>query len=103
MKGYAVIGTGSKQYKVSEGDILRVESLDKNKGDEVEFKPIAVKKENEFVGDKNSLKDANVKGVVIRNGRAKKIIVFKKKRRKDERKKIGHRQNFTEIKITSIS
>lgn len=103
MKDYAIINTGSKQYMVCEGDVLRVESLDKNKGDEVSFKPVVVKNQNGLITDGDALKDLAVNAVVVRNGRAKKIIVFKMKRRKDERKKIGHRQNFTEVRITKIS
>jgi large subunit ribosomal protein L21 len=53
--------------------------------------------------DKQALKDKSVTGTVVRNGRAKKIVVFKMKRRKDERKKRGHRQNFTEVRITGIA
>ncbi len=102
MNEYAIINSGSKQYKVSVGDIIRVESIDKNKGDEISFKPSMLKSNDDILFGEQALKDVNVRGVVVRNGRAKKIIVFKMKRRKDERKKRGHRQNFTEIKITDI-
>ncbi len=102
-KEYAVINTGSKQYVVSQGDIVRIETVRKEKGEEVAFTPIAVKSGDVLVTDKEALKDKSVKGTVVRNGRAKKIVVFKMKRRKDERKKRGHRQNFTEVKITDIA
>lgn len=102
MNEYAIINSGSKQYKVSVGDTIRIESIDKNKGDEVFFKLSMLKNSDDILLDEQSLKDMNVKGVVVGNGRAKKIIVFKMKRRKDERKKRGHRQNFTEVKITDI-
>jgi large subunit ribosomal protein L21 len=102
-KEYAVINTGSKQYVVSQGDVLRIETLVKEKGEEVTFTPIAIKNGDLLVTDKEVLKDKSVKGTVVRNGRAKKIVVFKMKRRKDERKKRGHRQNFTEVKITGIA
>ena len=102
-KEYAVINTGSKQYVVSQGDILRIETVGKEKGEEITFTPIAVKNGDLLVTDKEVLKDKSVKGMVVRNGRAKKIVVFKMKRRKDERKKRGHRQNFTEVKITGIA
>ncbi|MHB1546784.1 MAG: 50S ribosomal protein L21 [bacterium] len=103
MNNYAIIASGSKQYVVAAGDIVRVETLGKEKGEEITFKPIALKNEGGLLTDKQVLKDKNVTGTVVRNGRAKKIIVFKMKRRKDERKKRGHRQNFTEVRITAIS
>lgn len=102
MNEYAIINSGSKQYKVSVGDVIRVESIDKNKGDKISFKPSMLKSNDDILLGEQVLKDVDVKGVVVRNGRAKKIIVFKMKRRKDERKKRGHRQNFTEVKITDI-
>ncbi|MDA8158558.1 MAG: 50S ribosomal protein L21 [Deltaproteobacteria bacterium] len=103
MNNYAIIAAGSKQYVVAAGDIVRVETLGKEKGEEITFKPIALKNDGVLLTDKQALKDKNVTGTVVRNGRAKKIIVFKMKRRKDERKKRGHRQNFTEVRITGIS
>ncbi|MCL4542602.1 MAG: 50S ribosomal protein L21 [Deltaproteobacteria bacterium] len=102
MNKYAIINSGSKQYKVSVGDIIRIESVDKNKGDEISFNPSMLKNNDDIILGEQALKNANVKGVVVGSGRAKKIIVFKMKRRKDERKKRGHRQNFTDIKITDI-
>ena len=100
---YAVINTGSKQYVVSQGDILRIETVGKEKGEEITFTPVAVKNGDVLLTDKQVLKDKSVTGTVVRNGRAKKIVVFKMKRRKDERKKRGHRQNFTEVRITGIA
>ena len=100
---YAVINTGSKQYVVSQGDILRIETVGKEKGEEITFTPVAVKNGDVLLTDKQGLKDKSVTGTVVRNGRAKKIVVFKMKRRKDERKKRGHRQNFTEVRITGIA
>ena len=100
---YAVISTGSKQYVVSQGDILRIETVGKEKGEEITFTPVAVKNGDVLLTDKQALKDKSVTGTVVRNGRAKKIVVFKMKRRKDERKKRGHRQNFTEVRITGIA
>ncbi len=102
MNSYAVIISGSKQYTVAAGDVIRIESAGKEKGDEMTFRLLMLKNGDELLIGEEVLKDKNVKGVVVRNGRAKKIIVFKMKRRKDERKKRGHRQNFTEIKITDI-
>ncbi len=103
MENYAIITSGSKQYVVASGDVVRIETLGKEKGEEVTFTPIAVKDNNGLLTDKEALKDKTVTGAVVRNGRAKKIVVFKMKRRKDERKKRGHRQNFTEVRITGIS
>ncbi|MHB8231305.1 MAG: 50S ribosomal protein L21 [bacterium] len=103
MDNYAVITSGSKQYMVAPGDTIRIESAGFDKGDEIIFKPVMVKNNDDLLIGEQLLKDINVKGTVVRNGRAKKIIVFKMKRRKDERKKRGHRQNFTEVKITAIS
>ncbi|MDA8402218.1 MAG: 50S ribosomal protein L21 [Deltaproteobacteria bacterium] len=103
MNNYAVITSGSKQYVVAQGDTIRIETLFKEKGEEVTFAPIALKNEGVLLTDKEVLKNKSVTGTVVRNGRAKKIIVFKMKRRKDERKKRGHRQNFTEVRITGIA
>ncbi len=96
---FAVVETGSKQYIVKEGDILRVEKLNALKGDEVEFDKVLMV--NDAVGNPY-VENAKVKATVIAQGKAKKIIVFKFKRRKGFKKKIGHRQHFTQIKITQI-
>ncbi|MGB9744640.1 MAG: 50S ribosomal protein L21 [Desulfurella sp.] len=96
---FAVIETGSKQYIVKEGDILKVEKLNASKGDEIEFDKVLMvdgKVGNPYV------ENAKVKATVITQGKAKKIIVFKFKRRKGFKKKIGHRQHFTQVKITQI-
>ncbi len=103
MNNYAVITSGSKQYVVAPGDTIRIESAGKEKGEEITFAPLMLKNNDELLADKQALKDKSVTGTVVRNGRAKKIVVFKMKRRKDERKKRGHRQNFTEVRITGIS
>ncbi len=96
---FAVVETGSKQYIVKEGDILRVEKLDALKGDEVEFDKVLMV--NDIVGNPY-VENAKVKATVVVQGKAKKIIVFKFKRRKGFKKKIGHRQHFTQVKITQI-
>ncbi len=103
MDNYAIISAGSKQYTVSTGDTIRIETIDKEKGEEITFKPLMLKNSDGLVIKKQALQNMSVTGLVVRNGRAKKIIVFKMKRRKDERKKRGHRQNFTEVRITAIS
>ena len=98
---YAVIVTGGKQYKVSEGDVIEVEKLAGEAGTKVEFDAIltvdGVKIES---GD--SVK-AKVTGEIVKQGKTKKIVVFKYKAKKNERVKNGHRQAFTKVKITAIA
>lgn len=98
---YAVILTGGKQYRVSEGDTLEVEKLSGNVGDKVEL-PVLMTCDNG-----NVTVGADVKAVVtaeiVANVRTKKVIVFKYKAKKNERKKQGHRQNYTRIKIVKIA
>ena len=101
---YAIIKTGGKQYRVSEGQTLRVEKLDGEQGDSVRLDTVLlVGGEGETRIGKPTLEGAAVDAQIVRQGRAKKIIVFKKKRRKGYHKKQGHRQAFTELKITGIS
>lgn len=101
---YAIIKTGGKQYRVSEGQTLRVEKLDGEKGDSVRLDTVLlVGGEGETRIGKPTVDGAAVDAQIVRQGRAKKIIVFKKKRRKGYHKKQGHRQAFTELKITGIS
>jgi len=101
---YAVIKTGGKQYRVSEGDRLRVELLDAEAGSEISFDQVML------VGAGDSVKvgtplvaGAVVKGIVEDHGRGDKVIIIKFRRRKHYRKKQGHRQYFTQVKITGIS
>jgi large subunit ribosomal protein L21 len=101
---YAIIKTGGKQYMVNEGDVLTVEKLDAESGAKVSFDEVLV------VGDNGDVKvgspvvaGANVEATVIENGKAKKVIVFKYKPKKDYRKKQGHRQPFTKVKIDKIN
>lgn len=99
---YAVIATGGKQYKVSEGDIIRVEKLGAETGDKVTFdNVIAVSNDGLKVGE--DVKDATVEAEVVRNGRAKKVIVYKFKAKKGYHKKQGHRQYYTVVKINKIN
>ena len=102
MNDYAIINSGSKQYKVSVGDTIRMETLNKNKGDEIVFAPSIVKKGETVLLGTPVLDNMHVKGIVLHEGKSKKVIVFKMKRRKGEKKKIGHRQRFSQIKITEI-
>ncbi len=101
---YAIIKTGGKQYKVFPGEIIKVEKLGLEKGSQVDFTEVLlVKKDDEslLIG-KPVVDNAVVSGKVIREGKSKKILVFKKKRRKDFSKLYGHRQPFTEVLIEEI-
>ncbi len=99
---YAIVVTGGKQYKVEPGQIINVEKLDANVGDKVELSALMVNKDGEIVcGD--AVKNVVVTGEVVAQDKAKKIIVFKYKSKKNERKRQGHRQPFTAIKISEIN
>jgi large subunit ribosomal protein L21 len=99
---YAVIRTGGKQYKVEEGDTIRVEKLTAEKGDTVTFDTVLFIGGDEYVVGSPNVSGAKVSASVVRQLKDKKIIVFKFKRRKRYHKKQGHRQELTEIRITSI-
>ena len=98
---YAVIQTGGKQYRVTTGETVRVETLPGDKGTAVEFAPLAVMREGEVLTG-SDVSGAKVKGTIDSHGRGDKIIVFKFKRKKQYKKTIGHRQNYTAIKIGEI-
>jgi len=100
---YAIIETGGKQYRVSEGDVLQVEKLDVGEGAAVEFdRVMALSKDDQLSVGKPCLENVRVKATVLRHGKGEKIIVFKYKPKKNYRKKQGHRQPFTEVKIEKI-
>jgi large subunit ribosomal protein L21 len=100
---YAVIKSGSKQYRVSPGDIVRVEKLDKAVGDPVRFQEVlAINNDETTVVGSPQVINAQVLGTVVENGKAKKVIVFKYKRKKQYRVLRGHRQQFTAVKIDEI-
>lgn len=100
---FAIIETGGKQYKVSEGTMLDVEKLEKNIGEKINLTVLMLSKEDGTVKTGNpSLSDATVTAEVVAHGKGDKIVVFKYKPKKNERKKQGHRQPFTRLKITSI-
>ena len=97
---YAVLVTGGKQYRVQEGDVLFVEKLNAEVETTVELNQIlAVGKEEGLVVGKPVVEGAKVVAKVLAQGKAKKVIVFKYKRKKDYRKKQGHRQAYTKIQI----
>lgn len=99
---YAIIATGGKQYKVSEGDIIRVEKLDAEAGSTVEFdKVIAVCGDELKVAA--DVAGATVSATVMEQGRGKKVIVYKYKRKSGYHKKNGHRQAYTQVKIEKIN
>ena len=99
---YAIIETGGKQYKVNEGDIIFIEKLDVNEGDTVDFCVKAISVGDEFKVGAPTVEGAVVSGKVIANGKGKKIYVMKYKAKKNEKKKIGHRQPYTKVQIVSI-
>ncbi len=103
MEAYAVIETGGKQYIVRQGDILDVELLVADEGANVEFDALAVSNGSELVLGKPVVSGAKVTASVVENLRGKKIYSFKKKRRKGYRRKIGHRQDLTKIKVEAIT
>jgi len=99
----AVIATGGKQYLVKEGDIIRVEKIDLDKGQNIEFDQVLmVDKDGEYFIGRPLVEKARVSGKILTQDKAKKIIVFKYKSKKKYRKKTGHRQPFTEILIEKI-
>ncbi|MCL2827509.1 MAG: 50S ribosomal protein L21 [Oscillospiraceae bacterium] len=101
---HAIMETGGKQYRVSEGDILFIEKLDAEAGDKVTFDRVLALGDGDGmkVGDP-TVSGASVSGEVLKNGKAKKVIVYKMKPKKNYRRKQGHRQPYTQVKITSIS
>ena len=101
---YAIIRTGGKQFKISPGDTIKVEKISGEKGDTVEMKEVLFYAEGENVlTGQPVLPNVKVVGEILGQHRAKKVIVFKKKRRKGYSKKTGHRQSFTSLKIKEIN
>ena len=104
MSRNAIIETGGKQYKVKEGDEIFVELLSSEEGEKVTFNNVLAvfDNKNTIIGTPY-VEGASVEGNIIKSGKAKKIIVFKMKRRKGYRRKQGHRQPYTKVKIDKIS
>ena len=101
---YAIIESCGKQYKVAEGDVVFFEKLEAEEGKKVSFDNVILVSDNGKVQVGNPyVKDVKVEGKVVSHGKHKKIIVFKMKAKKNERKKQGHRQPYTKVEITSIS
>ena len=99
---YAIIENGGKQYKVAVGDVVKVEKLAAEVGANVEFNVLLVSDEK-VVKVGKSVAEIKAVGEVVKQDKAKKVIVFKYKAKKNERKKQGHRQPFTAVKITEIA
>ncbi len=99
---YAIVCTGGKQYKVSEGDVIEIEKLDAEEGAEVTFDEIVAVSDGSLkIGD--DVKGAKVTASVLGQGRGRKVIVYRYKSKKGYHKKKGHRQAYTRVKINSIA
>ena len=100
---YAIVNTGGKQYKVRQGDVLRVEKIPGEVGSPVSFDKVLMFSDGKDVSiGRPVLDNVAIKGHIVEQGKSKKIIVFKYKRRKRYRRKLGHRQQFTAIRIDRI-
>lgn len=100
---YAILRQGSHQYRVSPGDVIQVEKLDVEKGSQLDLDNVLlIGRGQEVEVGQPIVANAAVRAQVVRNGKSRKVIVFKFKRRKGFKKKYGHRQPFTELRITGI-
>ncbi len=99
---FAIVQTGGKQYNVTEGDIIKVEKLSNAVGDKINLEVLLVSSDNKVVAGTPTVKGAEVTAEVLSHGKGDKIVVYKYKPKKNERKKQGHRQPWTELKIVSI-
>ncbi|SFI02883.1 large subunit ribosomal protein L21 [Pseudobutyrivibrio sp. OR37] len=100
---YAIIATGGKQYKVSEGDIITIEKLGVEAGEKVTFDQVLAVSDKELKVGAPTVEGATVEASVVKEGRGKKVIVYKYKRKTGYHKKNGHRQAFTQVKIEKIN
>ncbi|MGN0383143.1 MAG: 50S ribosomal protein L21 [Eubacterium sp.] len=100
---YAIIATGGKQYKVSEGDVIRVEKLGASAGETVVFDQVLLISGDDVVIGNPTVEGATVNASVVCEGKGKKVIVYKYKRKSGYHKKNGHRQQYTEVKINKIN
>ncbi len=99
---YAVIRTGGKQYKVSEGDVIDIEKLDGDVGDKVEFEVLFVCDGSKIMIEPEAVAEAKVTGEIVEHFKGAKQIIFKFKKRKNYKRTKGHRQNLTKVRISSI-
>ena len=100
---YAIIATGGKQYKVSEGDTVRVEKLGVEANEKVTFDQVLLVSGDDVKVGNPTVAGATVEATVVENAKAKKVIVYKYKRKSGYHKKNGHRQQYTEVKIEKIN
>ena len=100
---YAIIATGGKQYKVSEGDVIKVEKLDTTVGESFTFDQVLIVNDGEMKVGNPTVQGATVEASVVSEGRGKKIVVYRYKRKSGYHKKNGHRQSYTEVKIDKIN
>ena len=101
---YAVIETGGKQYRVTEGDVINVEKLDAEVGKAVTINEVlVVEKDDEVLVGAPYVAGASVKADVVENGKGKKVVIYKYKAKKDSKKKQGHRQPYTMVEITAVA
>lgn len=100
---YAIIATGGKQYKVAEGDIIKVEKLGVEAGETVTFDQVLVVNNGELVVGNPTVANASVTATIVEEGKNKKIIVYRYKRKSGYHKKNGHRQPYTKVKIEKIN
>ncbi|MGK9143864.1 50S ribosomal protein L21 [Xanthomonas euvesicatoria] len=100
---YAVLVTGGKQYRVAQGEKLRVEKLEVEAGNEIKFDTILMLGDSDGIKLGDALKGASVTAKVVAHGRADKVRIIKFRRRKHHMKRQGHRQHYTEIEITGIA
>jgi large subunit ribosomal protein L21 len=100
---YAVIETGGKQYRVAPGDVIQVETLPGDVNSEVEFdRVLAVFRDSNELLTGAALGQARVKGTIVEQDRGDKVLVFKFKRKKQYKRTIGHRQNYTQVRVSEI-
>ena len=99
---YAVIESGGKQYRVAVGDRLKVESLNLDPGSKLNLEKVLFLADGNDIGVGTPYVSTRVEALVVGHGRGKKVRIFKLRRRKNSRQRVGHRQNFTELEIVSI-
>jgi large subunit ribosomal protein L21 len=100
---YAVLVTGGKQYRVAQGETLRVEKLEADAGSEIKFDNVLLLGDSDGIKVGDALNGASVTAKIVGHGRADKVRIIKFRRRKHHMKRMGHRQHYTEIEITGIA